>query len=75
MVDWKTIAIILIIAVIIESIFIVYIIWVSYDYAVNEARCSATCVDKGYMAYNYDFYTKYCYCFDRDGNKFLVEVK
>lgn len=75
MVDWKTIAIILIVAVIVESIHIVHIYWMGYNYIVNEAKCSAICENEGYSAYNYGFYTKYCYCFDKDGNKFLVEIK
>lgn len=74
MVDWKTIAITLMIVVVIESAYLIYIYWTGYDYVISESKCYATCTDEGYVAYNYDFYTKYCYCFDKDSKSTLVDI-
>lgn len=75
MVDWKTIAIMLMIVVILESIYLVYLHIAGYQYIESEAKCSATCVEMDYVAYQYDTTTKYCYCFDQDGEMYKVDVK
>ncbi len=63
---WKIIAIVALILLALESIFIVVIYAIGIEAVVEEEACMMECYNMGADSYYYDYYTGYCTCYDED---------
>lgn len=65
---WKVVAIIAIVLLIFETALIVYFYTIGNEMIENEESCAMiTCAGGNYDSYQYDIYSKMCYCFDDNG--------
>ena len=74
MTNWKTIAIVLAIVVILETLYLIYIYWAGYEYTINKEKCAAACAMKNYISFYYEYYTRFCYCYDKEGNRYIINM-
>jgi len=72
---WKRVAIILIVLLVLQSIFVIWIFNIGSSVQRKENDCGISCDNDGYFYY-YDVYDEICYCMNGNGDevrKFIVK--